>query len=330
VRLRRGERKPPPSRRERKESKLLFPGTALHAIFESATALERAEASARVLAARAAGHAGAPRAFAELAAIAPEGLIPTPGRGAAHVAQQIERAADVGSEARPLLGDEIVDALEWAAGMTRRIASTSDALDPAGAARAARRGVATVRGLIAGTVDRDERWEAFRLGTHLPRAAWVSALVRAAASVAHQTGSPESWRVAAAVTGLDPERPDVPERLLSDRTAVVTAAHALSESEASLLALQRHRQVGIAALPLAREAQTRLREAVRQLADRQGIEEAMDGLLDAVGALAGAIDPRVAGAGAAPPPPRRPPPPPPPAPHAPSHGPGPRAWPDRE
>jgi hypothetical protein len=300
LRLRRGERVPPPIQTERKESQLLFPGTALHAIFESATALERAEASARVLAARAAGHAGAPRAFAELAAIAPEGLIPTPGRGAAHVARQIERAADVASEARPLLGDEIVDAVEWAAGMTRRIASTSDALDPAGAARAARRGVATVRGLVAGTVDRDERWEAFRLGTHLPRAAWVSALVRAAASVAHQTNSPEAWRVAAAVTGLDPERSDVAERLLSDRTAVVTAAFAVSEAEASLLALQRHRQVGIAALPLAREAQTRLREAARQLADKQGIEEAMDGLLDAVGALAGAIDPRVAEPGTSP------------------------------
>ena len=210
---------------------MLSPGTALHAVFETAAALERAEASARVFAARAAGHAGAPRAFAELAAIAPDGLIPTPGRGAAHVARQIEHAADVVCDARELLGDEVVDAVEWAAGMTRRIASTADALDPAGAARAARRGVATVRGLVDATVDRDERWDAFRLGTFMPRSAWISALIRAAATVVHQSGNDQAWLVAGAVAGLTGDRSNVAERLVCDRTAVATAAYALDQTE---------------------------------------------------------------------------------------------------
>jgi hypothetical protein len=272
---------------------LLFPGTALHAIFESATALERAEASARVLAARAAGHAGAPQAFAELAAIAPEGLIPTPGRGAVHVARQFERAADVATGAATLLGDEIIDAFEWAAGMTRRIASTADGLDPTGAARAARRGVATIRGLIAGTIDRDERWEAFRLGTYLPRAAWVTALVRSAATIDAGRRDGSAWRVAGAVAGVDPDGPDVAARLLSDRAAVASIAHALTESEAAVLALNRERMVAPAALPLARETQSRLREAA-SLPDEEGLSGAADRLLDAIGALAGAVDPSVA------------------------------------
>jgi len=272
---------------------LLFPGTALHAIFESATAMERAEASARLLAARAAGHAGAPQAFAELAAIAPEGLIPTPGRGAVHVARQVERAADVAAGAATLLGDEIVDAFEWAAGMTRRIASTSDGLDPTAASRAARRGVATIRGLVAGTIDRDERWEAFRLGTHLPRAAWVTALVGAAATIDRDRRDGSAWRVAGAVAGLDPDAPAIASRLLTDRAVVASIAHALTEAEAAVLALNRARMVAPAAQPLAREAQSRLREAAA-LADDEGLHGAADRLLDAIGALAGAVDPSVA------------------------------------
>lgn len=270
---------------------MLTSGTALHAIFETAAALERAEASARVLAARAAGHAGAPRAFAELAAIAPDGLIPTPGRGAAHVARQIEHAADTVCDARSLLGDDVVDAVEWAAGMTRRIASTADALDPAGAARAARRGVATVRGLVDGTVDRDERWDAFRLGTFLPRAAWVSALVRAAATVAAQSGTDQAWRVAGAVTGLGADGIDISQRLVCDRQAVATAAHSLDQTESALLALQRKHQVSTAALPLAREAQSRLRTASSCRDQGEEMAHAMDRVLDVIGALAGAVAP---------------------------------------
>ena len=279
---------------------MLSPGTALHAVFETAAALERAEASARVLAARAAGHAGAPRAFAELAAIAPDGLIPTPGRGAAHVARQIEHAADIVCDARELLGDEVVDAVEWAAGMTRRIASTADALDPAGAARAARRGVATVRGLVDGTVDRDERWDAFRLGTFMPRSAWISALVRAAATVVGQSGNDQAWLVAGAVAGLGGDRSNVGERLVCDRAAVATSAYALDQTEAALLALQRRHQVSMAALPLAREAQARLRDASHKLPDSDEMAHAMDRVLDAIGALAGAIDPSVAEPGSSP------------------------------
>jgi uncharacterized alpha-E superfamily protein len=270
---------------------VLTSGTALHAVFETAAALERAEASARVLAARAAGYAGAPRAFAELAAIAPDGLIPTPGRGAAHVARQIEHAADTVCDARALLGDEVVDAVEWAAGMTRRIASTADALDPTGAARAARRGVATVRGLVDGTVDRDERWEAFRLGTFMPRSAWISALIRAAATVSAQNGNDQAWRVAGAVTGLGADGVDIAQRLISDRQAVATAAHALEQTESALLSLQRMNQVSTAALPLAREAHSRLREASTQLDHPDEMAHTMDRVLDAIGALAGAVDP---------------------------------------
>lgn len=283
---------------------MLTSGTALHAIFETAAALERAEASARVLAARAAGHAGVPRAFAELAAIAPDGLIPTPGRGAAHVARQIEHAADTVCDARELLGDDVVDAVEWAAGMTRRIAATADALDPAGAARAARRGVATVRGLVDGTLDRDERWDAFRLGTYLPRAAWVSALVRATATVAARSGD-QAWRVAGAVTGLGVDGIDIAQRLVCDRQAVATAAHSLDQTESALLSLQRRHQVSTAALPLAREAQTRLRAASACSDQPEEMAHAMDRVLDVIGALVGAVDPT-------PLTPRSPGPPPPP------------------
>ena len=279
---------------------MLSSGTALHAVFETAAALERAEASARVLAARAAGHAGSPRAFAELAAIAPDGLIPTPGRGAAHVARQIEHAADVVCDARELLGDEVVEAVEWAAGMTRRIASTADALDPAGAARAARRGVATVRGLMDATVDRDERWDVFRLGTFMPRSAWISALIRAAATVVHQSGNDQAWLVAGAVAGLTGDRSNVAERLVCDRTAVATAAYSLDQTESALLALQRKHQVSTAALPLAREAQARLRDASQKLPNNDEMAHAMDRVLDAIGALAGAIAPRGAEPGSSP------------------------------
>ncbi len=255
-----------------------------------------------MLAARAAGHAGAPRAFAELASIAPEGLIPTPGRGAVHVARQIERAANVVTGAASLLGDEIVDAFEWAAGMTRRIASTADGLDPAGAARAARRGVATIRGLVAGTIDRDERWEAFRLGTHLPRAAWVTALVGAAGTISRERGDSGAWRVAGAVTGLDPESGEIAARLLTDRTVVASVAYALAEAEGAVLALHRERLVAPAALPFARDAQSRLRETAAALPDEAALSTGADRLLDAIGALAGAIDPSVAEPGPPPPP----------------------------
>ncbi len=287
---------------------MLSAGSPLQAIVECATALERAEASARVLAARAAGHGGAPRAFAELAAIAPPGLIPTPGRGAAHVARQIERAADVAVGARDLLGAEVVDAVEWAASMTRRVAATSDALDPTGASRAARRGVATVRGLIASTIDRDVRWQAFRLGTHLPRAGWVSALVAACARVAESAGRVEAWRIAAAVTGVSGKEEEVATRLLTDGDAVVTIAHALSESEGSLVALHKHGTVSSASVGLAREAQARLRQTASAFAlDAEGAADALERLLDGLGALVESVDPTIADtSGWSPPSPRRP------------------------
>lgn len=220
-------------------------------------------------------------------------MIPTPGRGAAHVARQIERAADIATEASELLGVDVVEALEWAAGMTQRLAASADALDPAGAARAARRGVATVRGLVDGTIDRDERWQTFRLGTFMPRTAWVSALIRAAATVTAQSGSDDAWRIAGALTGLGPDCDSVAHRLMTDRAAVTTAAHALDRTEAALLALQRRNLVGTAALPLAREAHARLRDADGTLPQMDDTAHAMDRVLDAIGALAGAMDPRV-------------------------------------
>ena len=240
-----------------------------------------------MLAARATGFAGAPRAFAELSAIAPEGLIPSPGRGAAHVARQIERATDLAAGAGTLLGEEIVDALEWVAGMTRRIAATSDALDARGAARAARRGVATIRGLVAHTLPRDERWEAFRLGTYLPRAGWVAALARSAATVSRELG-PQPWIVAARIIGCDGEE-DLPSRILADRTLPGSIGHALSEAESAVLALDRAHSVGSAVLPLARETQTRLREAANALGDPTVAETAIDRLLDGIGAFAESI-----------------------------------------
>lgn len=240
-----------------------------------------------MLAARATGFAGAPRAFAELSAIAPEGLIPSPGRGAVHIARQIERAADLAAGAGGLLGEEIIDAFEWIAGMIRRIAATSDALDARGAARAARRGIGTIRGLMAHTVPRDERWEAFRLGTYLPRTGWVTALARSAGVVSLELGV-QPWIVAGAIVGCDGEI-DLPTRIMTDRSLPGSAGHALAEAEAAALALDRSHAIGSATLPLAREAQTRLRDAAAVIGDPAAGEAAIDRLLDGIGALAESI-----------------------------------------
>lgn len=273
----------------RKDLPLFFPGTPLFAIYESAAALERAEASARVLAARASLPPGSGRAFAELSSNAPEGLIPTPGRGAAHVARQLARASDMAAGAQGLLGAEVVDAFDLVAAAARRVASTSDALDPGGTARAARRGVATVRGLVAATIDRDGRWEAFRLGTHLPRAGWLTALARAAAEM-DARGAGVTWQIAGTIASVPVADGDVARRLLSDLRSVGSVAFAVAESEAAVLALARDGEVNGAALPLAREARSRLRVA----ADDPGAV-ALDDLLDALGALAAAVDPTVTG-----------------------------------
>ena len=244
-----------------------------------------------MLAARASLPASSARAFAELSAIAPEGLIPTPGRGAGHVARQLVRAARVAAGARALTGPDVSEAFEQVAASALRIASTADALDPGATARATRRGVATVRGLVGATIDRDARWEAFRLGTYLPRAGWVAALVRASAEVAPRV--PEGmWDVAAAVASVDPGDGVVPNRLLSDRRSVGSVAFAISEVESAILAMARDGAIGGGALPLAREARGRLRAAAATTSPAH-----VDEFLDALGALSALVDPSVAGPG---------------------------------
>ena len=82
------------------------------AIHEMAAALERADASARVLGARARAArdgAGPAAAFSALAAAGPDGLVPAVGTGGALAARHLEQAALAAAAAGPgpPLGDAV-------------------------------------------------------------------------------------------------------------------------------------------------------------------------------------------------------------------------------
>jgi uncharacterized alpha-E superfamily protein len=262
-------------------------------VYETAAALERAEASARVLAARArargARPSGGPGVFAALAACAPEGLVPPRGTGAAHLLRYLDSAASAAARAGSALPADVVEALAWVVADAARQTAASSAMDPQEVSRAARRQVAAVRGLMAHTMPRDRAWELARLGTFLPRAGWVAALLGAAARLSSHPdwGAGEPWAAAAGILGVEPDAgAATPRRLLLDECLPFSLAFALAEVEAALFALERNRQGG-RALPMARAAHSRLRrpEAVETIAAGRA-DGVVDEVLDALGAVA--------------------------------------------
>jgi uncharacterized alpha-E superfamily protein len=284
-------------------------GPRAFALYETASALERAEASARVLAARArVGRRppdGRPGLFAALAACAPPGLVPARGAGAAHLRRSLDQAARAGAAAGAALPEEVMDALAWAVAQATRQAGRADALDPQEVSRTVRREVAAIRGLIAHSMSRDAAWELLRLGTFLPRAGWVAALVGASARLASQ---PEwavdaPWRAAAVITGADRALGDglagshAAEFLLLDPRFPLSVACSLAEVESALFALGRAGAVGEPALAMARMAHSRLRlpDVQRAIAETRAAW-LVDEVLDAIGALAGAAVPERSGA----------------------------------
>ncbi len=264
-------------------------------VYEVAAALERADASARVLGARARAArdgAGPVVAFSALASAGPEGLVPPVGTGGALAARHLEQAALAASAAGTMLPAEVVEALAHAAAASRAQAGGANALDPSGAARAVRREVAAVRGLATHSMRRDEVWEVMRLGTYLPRAAWMSALLMSCARVAtaHPTSADAAWNAAARVAGVhgDGNVPAaaVPAALVMDNRAPVAVAYCVEEVAAALFELSRRGAADAAALALARATAARL--AHPDLRDEINDDPvvAMGGVLDAIGALA--------------------------------------------
>jgi uncharacterized alpha-E superfamily protein len=280
-------------------------GAQAFALYETAAALERAEASARVLAARAqAGRRGADGAavFAALAACAPEGLVPARGAGGAHLRRSLDQAAEAGVAAGAALPEEVLDALARAVAETTRHAGGSGALDPQETARTVRRAIAAVRGLAVGTMSRDGAWELLRLGTFLPRAGWLAALLSATARLAAQANWSDgaAWAAAAAIAGTERAlgepglaRDHAAEILLRDPRFPCSVAFALAEVEAAVFGLGQGGPDAGPGLALARSALARLYrpEAAQAMAGgRMG--ELMDDVLDAIGAVAAAAAPR--------------------------------------
>ncbi len=226
-------------------------------VYEVAAALERADASARVLGARARAArdgAGPVVAFSALASAGPEGLVPPIGTGGALAARHLEQAALAASAAGTMLPQEVVEAVAHAATASRTQAGGANALDPSGAARAVRREVAAVRGLATHSMRRDEVWEVMRLGTYLPRAAWMSALLMSCARVAtaHPASADAAWNAAARVAGVhgDGNVPAaaVPAALVMDDRAPVAVAYCVEEVAAALFELSRRGAADAAAL----------------------------------------------------------------------------------
>lgn len=280
---------------------------------EMAAALERADASARVLGARALAArdgAGPAAAFSALAAAGPEGLVPAVGTGGALAARHLEQAALAAAAAGPLLGDDVRDALAHAAAAARSQSGGGNALDPRGAAVVVRREVAAVRGLLDDSLPRDAAWHVLRLGTFLPRAAWVSALALACATAAHDDPAAAGpiWAAAAGVTaisapGADDDGTGVLEPLMRDGRLPMSVARSLDEVTRALFALSRGGESGAGPLALARATGTRLASAAMADALRDDPRASIGGILDAIGALAGgtvpAPGPRLAGSPAA-------------------------------
>ncbi len=272
-----------------------MPMTSFTHVHEVAAALERADASARVLGARArAARDGVDpaAAFSALASAGPEGLVPAVGTGGALAARHLEQAALAAAATGEALPTDVVEALAHAAGASRAQAGGANALDPAGAAQVVRREVAAVRGLAAHSMRRDETWEVMRLGTFLPRAAWMSALLLSCARVA--ASSPESadavWLAAARVVGAQgddlPVPGDVPLLLVTDSRAPISVAYSVEEVTSALFALSRQDAGDSALLALSRATAARLSNpSLRDLLAADAVL-AMSEVLNAIGALA--------------------------------------------
>lgn len=262
--------------------------------YEVAMALERADASARVLGARAlaARHGPGPAAaFSALAVAGPEGLVPPVGTGGALAARHLEQAALAASAGGDALPADVADALAHAATAARAQAGGANALDPRGAAVAVRREVAAVRGLAADAMPRDATWHAMRLGTFLPRAGWMGALLLSCAEVARaEPGTSESvWHAAALVAGADPD--DMGEVILctlfADGDHPVSVAHAIDQVTGALFALARSGAADGGPLALARATGARLSTACAPGAVAPAGPEVIAEVLDAIGAIAG-------------------------------------------
>ena len=274
--------------------------TSLSHVHEMAAALERADASARVLGARALAArdgAGPTAAFSALASAGPEGLVPAVGTGGALAARHLEQAALAASAAADVLPGEVVDALAHAAAASRAQAGGANALDPAGAARAVRREVAAVRGITTHAMRRDTTWEVMRLGTYLPRAAWMTALLLSCARVAADdpAAADAVWLAAAGVAGARggeaPPAAEVPVLLVTDDRAPVSVAYAVEEVTGAVFALTRHDAAHSAALALARATAARLSNPALRANLADDPSATLVEVLDAIGALAAAAMP---------------------------------------
>ncbi len=276
------------------------------AIHEVAAALERADASARVLGARglaARVGVGPTAAFSALADAGPDGLVPPVGTGGALTARHLERAALAAATAGDSLPAEVTDALSHAVLVARGQAGGARALDPCGVAVAVRREVAAVRGLAEHSMMRDAAWQHVRLGTFLPRAAWMTALLLACTTVA--ADDPEAadatWHAAALVAGIPPGqsggRPvGVLSVLLVDARFPMSVAHAVDEVAASLFDLSRRGEIASGPLALARATSARLGSPALHRSLESDPAGAIGEALDAIGAIAASTSPRAAGA----------------------------------
>ncbi len=262
--------------------------------YEVAMALERADASARVLGARAlaARHGPGPAAaFSALAIAGPEGLVPPVGTGGALAARHLEQAALAAAAGGDALPSDVSEALAHAATAARAQAGGANALDPRGAAIAVRREVAAVRGLAADAMPRDDAWHAMRLGTYLPRAGWMGALLLSCAEVARAEPdtSGSVWHAAALVAGADPG--DMGDAvlctLLADGDHPVSVAHAIDQVTGALFALARSGGADGGPLALARATGARLSTACAPGAVAPAGPEVIAEVLDAIGAIAG-------------------------------------------
>ena len=262
--------------------------------YEVAMALERADASARVLGARAlaARHGPGPAAaFSALAVAGPEGLVPPVGTGGALAARHLEQAALAAAAGGDALPADVAEALAHAATAARAQAGGANALDPRGAAIAVRREVAAVRGLAADAMPRDDAWHAMRLGTYLPRAGWMGALLLSCAQVARaEPGTSGSvWHAAALVAGADPD--DMGEAILctlfADGDHPVSVAHAIDQVTGALFALARSGAADGGPLALARATGARLSTACAPGSVARAGPEVIAEVLDAIGAIAG-------------------------------------------
>ncbi len=256
------------------------------AIHEFAAALERADASARVLGARARAArdgAGPAAAFSALAAAGPEGLVPKMGTGGALAARHLEQAALAAAAAGPALPDDVTDALAHAVATARAQSGGSNALDPRGASSAVRRDVAAVRGLADDALPRDHDWHVMRLGTHLPRAAWMSALLLACATAARDEpdAAGSVWHAASLVAGGDGLGD-----LLLDVRLPMSVARSVDEVVASLFALSKGGSVEPGALAMARATSARLGDPAMAREIERDPVGAIGATLDAIGAIA--------------------------------------------